>query len=321
MFKQFEHSWTQLIAALIAVIGTLVLTAALAGCANSLSTIRSKPVGSSPISIVDDTGTHVILMHPARRIISLFPSNAEILLSLGLKKDIVGVDQETLQYTPPPWKSELVRVPSIGSSYPAVSIERIVALHPDLVLSYEGIDLGNLERFDIPVVTMDPSSVKGVYHDIRLVGKLTGTSSRASSVVHRMQSEISAIESKLRGITDRPTVFYDLGGLYTSGPHTFVNNLISLAGGVDLGALLSARPWPQVTTEQVVRADPQVILFDPEGTSLAHERSYPGFMDTRAFRDGRVYPVPNPSYIDEPSLALVKGLEQLAHLLHPHHVR
>ncbi len=311
MFKT-KHHWTQR----ITITGLIVLAITLAACTPSPTTPRN-----SPISVTDDTGAHITLLHPAHRIVSLLPSNAEMLLSLGLKKDIVGVDQETLQYTPPPWKAELTHLRSIGPSYPAVSIERILALHPDLVLSYAQINLSSLQRFHIPVVTMNPTSVKGVYNDIRLVGKLTGTSSRASLVVHRMQSEIASIENKLQNISDRPTVLYDLGGLYTSGPHTFINNLISLAGGVNLGALLSTHPWPQVTAEQVVKANPQVILFDPEGTSFAQERSYPGFMETQAFRYRRVYAVPNPSYIDEPSLALVMGLKQLAHLLHPHHVK
>ncbi|MCL4448752.1 MAG: ABC transporter substrate-binding protein [Actinobacteria bacterium] len=312
--KLFTKLFSKLLSG-IAVVAVFVV--GLAGCTTQ-SAYSNK---QGKISITDDMGTEITLAHAATRIVSILPSNAEILLSLGLKHDIVGVDKETFQYVPSPWKAELNGIKDLGSSYPAMSIEPIIAVHPDLVLSYEGTQIPSLKQFNIPVVTMNPTTINGIYHDIATVGKLTGTQSRANALIQRMSVQIKTVENELRTVKAKPTVFYDLGGLYTAGSNTFINQLISDAGGVNIGASLSTQQWPQVTAEQVVKANPQVILVDLGGTSIKQEQSYPGFLGLSAFKTNRVYPISDSSYINEPSLAVVTGLKQLAHLFHPKHVR
>ncbi len=271
------------------------------------------------ISVIDDLGQRITLPGPATRIVAIEPSNAEIALDLGLKKDLVGVDASVFQYAPNPWKNEVRGIHSIGASVPAVSEEAIVALHPDLVISGTGVDgLSGLAKFHIPVLYLDPTSIQGVYHDMILVGKVTATSAKAKVLVSRLEAEVQSIHHQVVTETKkRPTVFFDLGGLYSAGPKSFINSLIHLAGATNVVDSFSHKAYPQVTAEQVVRADPDVIVVDPEGTTVAKEEALAGFSSIRAVIHHRVYALPQPSYVDQPSPGLVLGLKEFARIFHP----
>lgn len=288
----------------------------LAGC----GTATSAPSSSATlIRITDDLHHTITLKKAATRIVTLEPSNAEIALDLGLKKEMVGTDEATFTYTPSPWNHQLHGIPNIGPSYPGISVEKIVAAKPDLVIATTGIKgLSALARFHIPVLVLQPASIQGIYHDILLVGRATGKSVQARATVAHMKQQVAAIEQKVRRTKTRPTVFYDLGGLYTAGPHTFLNSLIDMAGARNIGAELSTQPYPQVTAEQVVKANPDDILIDPEsGTTVAKEEAVSGFSAITAVKTGHVDLIPNSSYVNEPSPALVMGLKELVALLHP----
>jgi iron complex transport system substrate-binding protein len=228
------------------------------------------------------------------------------------------VDTSVPQYTPAPWQAQTRGLVSVGPSFPGISVERVVAAKPDLVLATTGIaGLSGLKALHVPVLILNPQSIAGVYHDIDLVGEATAHLTAARTLVRRMQAEVGQLSRLALRTRTRPTVFYDLGGLYTAGPHTFINNLIQLAGGVNVGARLSARQWPQVSAEQVVKADPDIILVDPDATSPAKERLIPGFPETTAGRTGHIEAIPNSAYVNEPSMALIQGLRELINLIHP----
>jgi len=295
----------------------LGLVGLLAGCGSAAAT--AAPV-AHPIHITDDLHQTITLPKPATRIITLQPSNSEIALDLGLKSELVGVDSTSFEYTPSPWKQELTGVPDIGPSLPGISVEKIVAARPNLVIATTGINgLSALAQFHIPVLVLEPTSIAGVYHDIMLVGEATGRIAQARAVVRQMKQEVAQIEQRVATVHSRPTVFYDLGGLYTAGPHTFINSLIDLAGAINIGARLSTAQYPQVTAEQVVRANPEEILIDPDaGTTIAQEEHLAGFSAIQAVKTGHVALLPNAHLVNEPSPALVLGLKELVHLLHPH---
>ncbi len=279
--------------------------------------------GAPPkLQVRDDLGRVVTLKHPARRLVVLQPSGFEIADALGLRKHIVGVSTAIPTYTPAPWKAAAAGLPSVGTAYPGISVEQVAARRPDLVIATTGIGgLKGLEALHIPVLILNPQSVAGVYRDIRLVGTLTGTAGKAAAVVRRLQSQMQALAAKAQRRPTRPVVFYDLGDLYTAGPHTFLSSLIQMAGGVNLGARLSHAQYPQVAAEQVVASNPAIILVDPNATSVAKEKQIAGFSTTAAARTGRIEAVPDSAYINEPSLGLVQGLTELIRLIHPHALR
>lgn len=295
----------------------MVASSLLAGCGNSVPGASNH---STPIRLTDDTHHTITLKKPATRIVTLQPSNAEIALDLGLKPELVGTDKTTFQYTPQPWHHQLHGIPDIGPSIPGINVEDIVAAKPDLVIATGGITgLSALARFHIPVLVLQPNSINGIYRDIRLVGRATGKNVQARSLVDHMKQRIQQIQKAVSRTKSRPSVFYDLGGLYTVGPHTFLNSLITLAGATNVGARLSTKSYPDVAAEQVVKANPSIILTDARaGATVSQVDHLAGFSSIRAVKQGRVYAVPHTSYVNEPSPAVVMGLEELVTLLHPH---
>lgn len=291
--------------------------AAAAGCGAAGSAAPS-----GPIHVVDDAGQHLTFSAPVHRLVVIAPSNFEIVNALGLRRDIVGVDSSVPQYTPAPWTKAAHGLPSIGNALPAPSAEAVAARRPQLVITDEPLsDLKTLTRRHIPVMVLNPTSIQGVYHDIALVGTVTGTSTRASALVAHLKRQLASLEAKLGHIRRHPTVFYDLGDLYTTGPGTFLTSFITLAGGKNALAPYLKAPWPQVTAEQVVRANPDYIVVDSgAGMTAAQESKLAGFSATRAVKNHHVVVAPNSSYLDQPSIGLVRGVQELAHILHPHWV-
>lgn len=291
--------------------------ALLAGCGTTATQAATHPNVSKTITITDDAHHTLVLKKPATRVIAIEPSNAEIVLDLGLKKHLVGTDNSTLTYIPSPWKQQIHGVKSIGPSYPSINVEEVVAAKPDLVITGEGVTgISALAKFHIPVLTLEPTSIAGMNHDILLVGKATGESAKAHAVVDHLNRQFQRIEAAVKTVKTRPTVFYDLGG-YTTGPDTFLNALIDQAGATNAMASVYRTQWPSWTAEQVVRANPDVILIDKGATTVAKEDHVAGFSSTVAVKTGHVLVVPQPSYTEEPSPALVMGLRELVHLLHP----
>ncbi len=294
----------------------LAVMLTLAGCG---STTSAAGAAGHAIKITDDIHHTIVLQKPAHHIVVLEPSNAEIALDLGLKSELAGIDTSTIQSLPAPWSHQLHGIKSIGPSFPGINVEEVVAAKPDLVITGTGVKgISSLAKFHIPVMTLSPTSIQGMYHDIMLVGRATGKTARAQKIIDQLKRQFRAIEAKVKTTKTRPTVFYDLGGLYTSGPHTFLNSIIDMAGARNVGASLSTKPWPLVTAEQVVRANPDDILIDGgSGTSVSHEEHLAGFDSTTAVKTGHVYEVTQPSYLDEPAPGLVEGLKELIHLIHP----
>ena len=299
-----------------AVLAAALLGFGAAGC--GASPTAGSSAATTRIVVVDDAGHRVVLAHPVHRLVVIEPSNFEILDAMGLRQDVVGVDSSVPRYTPAPWQSAAKGIPSIGSAVPAPSAERVLALHPQLVIASTPLsDLKALTALHIPVMVLDPTSLAGVYHDIALVGQVTGHAGRAAALVAQLKRNLAGVTARLAGIRTRPTLFYDLGQLYTTGRGTFLTAMIGLAGGRNALAG-EVTGWPQVTAEQVVRANPDYILIDSgAGVTPAQEENYAGFASTTAAHLHHILVVPNSSYLDQPSIGIWRGVLELARILHP----
>jgi iron complex transport system substrate-binding protein len=310
----------------------ILLAAAVAGCAPAtapmptpgpspaLSVSSTGQPSSFPIALTDDLGRQVTVSALPRRIVSLSPSTTETLFAVGAGDQVVGVTK-FCNYPPEAQTREKVG----GFSANTISVETIIALKPDLVLSAGEIHrpvIEALERAGIPVFASAPKEFAGVYAAIESVGRLTGHEAEASGVVADMKARVSAVKDKTKALHQdrRPTVFYEVWDepLMTAGPKSFVGTLIELAGGVNIFADVSEE-YPQVSSEEVVRRNPAVILGpDSHGDRLKPEmiQTRSGWGGLRAVREGRIYLV-NGDIVSRPSPRLVEALEEIARVLHP----
>lgn len=271
----------------------------------------------SAISVVDDHGTRVILAKTPQRIIALAPNVVEILYALGLGSRVVGVSADS------DYPAAATHKPVI-LSYPAgANLEKIVALRPDLLIA-AGIDatyMPKLTSLHLPTIVLDPGTIAGILHDIAITGKATGRAAAAHTLVQSLQGRIDAVARRLRHITARPTVYYEIDygktGGYTYGAGSFGDALINMAGGANLGRS-GAGAYPLLSPEKIIGLNPQVIVLGnaPYGMTARSVRVRPGFSAITAVRTGHIYPF-NDSLVSRPGPRIVDGLEGLARLLHP----
>lgn len=271
-----------------------------------------------PGSYIDDMGRAVTIDEVPQRIVSFGPSITEILFALGLDEKIVGVDD--FSDYPEAAKSK----PKIGNAF-SPSLETVVELEPDLVLTVKHEQLNSqLEALGIKFMVIDPQDIDGILADIELLGKITGTEKRARELVEDMRAVISQVRSQVEGA--RPvSVFFVVDGTdpnnpWTAGPGSFIDALITMAGGDNVaGEAVGA--WVQFSIEQVVSSNPEIIIVQTITAgvpTIATEvlEQHPGWRETDAVKQGNILLI-NGDLTSRPGPRIVQGLEELAKIIHP----
>lgn len=275
------------------------------------------PRATSTISVVDDHGVRVVLAKTPQRIIALAPNVVEILYALGLGSRVVGVSADS------DYPAAATHKP-IVLSYPAgANLEKIIALHPDLLIA-AGIDatyMPKLTSLHLPTMVLDPSTITGILHDITITGIATNHAAAAHTLVQSLQARIGAVARRLRHISARPTVYYEIDygktGGYTYGAGSFGDALITMAGGTNVGRS-GTGAYPLLSPEKIIGLNPQIIVLGNAayGMTARSVRARPGFSAIAAVRADHIYPF-NDSLVSRPGPRIVDGLEGLARLLHP----
>ncbi len=277
---------------------------------------------SAAITLTDGLGRSVTLTHPAQRIVSMAPSNTEILFAVGAGSQVVGRDEFS------DYPDQAKSLPSIGGSMGNYSNEQIVALKPDLVLA-AGINtpdqVKSLESLGLTVYYLsNPKTLDDMYKNLEIVAQLTGHESDAETLITSLKARVAAVDAKLANVTDKPIVFYEVDATdpskpYTYGPGTFGDALIQEAGGVNFSdAAGITDPYPQVSLEQIVKTNPQIIILGDSayGATADAVKARAGWGTIEAVKNSMIFPFDD-NLISRPGPRLVDGLEQLAKLLHP----
>jgi iron complex transport system substrate-binding protein len=274
----------------------------------------------APIKLTDGLGRSIELAAPAQRIISIAPSNTEILFALGAGKQLVGREEMS------DYPAEAKDVTSIGSVFQKLNTEAIVALQPDLILAAEinnPEQVKALEDLKLNVYYLpNPKTFDDLYTNLEAVGKLTGRSAEAAKLNESLKARYDAVIQKLSQAKDAPTVFYEIDATdptkpYTSGPGTFIDLVITLAGGKNIGGALKDA-FAQISSEELVKQNPNIIVLGDAlyGVTSESVAQRPGWNTLRAVKDQMVFAFDD-NLISRPGPRLIDGLEQMAKLLHP----
>jgi iron complex transport system substrate-binding protein len=282
---------------------TAVLALALcAGC------VTQHPPAPHTKPFTDELGRTIQVSQSPQRIISLAPSVTETLFALGLGDKIVAVTSYC-DYPP-----EAKTKQSIGDTQ-RPSIEKIVALKPDIVIASTSSQLEafvrNLEGAGIPVYVSNPRNLEETLTSIQAIGEITGAQKEAVALTAQLRARIEQVHSRVSG-KDKPKVFVMLGAapLITVGGPTFINDLITQAGGLSISADEKS-DYPQYSLETVIARQPEIIFLQA-GNDKLPER----LKQTSAARNGRLFHV-NDDLLLRPGPRVVEGLEQIAEKIHP----
>jgi iron complex transport system substrate-binding protein len=269
------------------------------------------------IAVRDGLGREVRLPAPPQRIVSIFASNTELLVALGLAERIVGIEDFT-RYPPGIRDGRAIVGGRLG-----FSAEAIARLRPDLVVMTPSRGAAQtlirpLALVGIATLVLVHRDLAQIFANLALLGEATAEPAAASRTIAALQRRLAAVRAR---ISARPParVFVELGAndrgaLQTVRAGTYTADAIALAGGANVFAGLSG--ITQVSAEAVQLADPDVILVARDGFDPASLARRPGWAGLRALRSGRVHAVPR-ALLLIPGPRVVAGVERMARLLHP----
>lgn len=276
---------------------------------------------AQPITLTDGLSRTVTLAGPAQRVVSLAPSNTEILFAVGAGAQTIGRDDFS------DFPAEAAKLPSIGGNMGKNNNEAIVSLKPDLVLASQlntAEQVKGMEDLGLKVYLLpNPNDLDGMYQNLMTVAKLTGHESETDKLIQSLKDRVTAVTQKVQSVTNQPTVFYELDSTkpnapYTSGPGTFIDRLITMAGGKNVGSKLKDA-YAEISLEQLVVENPDIILlgdFTWGGVKPEDVAKRAGWEKLKAVAGHQVYTFDD-NLISRPGPRLVDGLEALAKLLHP----
>jgi len=248
---------------------------------------------------------------PPRRIVSMNPSTTDLLFAVRAGPRIVGRSRWDV------YPDSAALVPSLGDAL-RPNVEAVLGARPDLVVLYASEDnraaYDRLREAGIGVVALRIDRIEHFDRAARLLGELTGNAEAGATVADSVQRTIARVRRATRDVT-RPRVFWHIwdAPLITIGRGSFLSQLVDIAGGRNVYEDIEA-PSQQVTFEDVVRRDPELVLVGPEGGgTLARD---PAWRAIRAVREGRVRIV-DTTLVGRPSVRLGEAAVHLARLLHP----
>lgn len=287
----------------------LVMTAALPS--PSLAT-------TYPLTLTDDLGREVTIEAAPERIISLAPSNTEILFALGLGDRVVAVTDYC------DYPSEALEKEKIGGPW-SPSIESIVALEPDLVLA-AGVNpadvVTSLEDLGLTVFGIEATDLDDLLDDINTVGLITDREREAGSLTNQMQRKIDTVTDKTDELSsgEKTSVFHILwhDPIYTSGQGTFIHDLIEKGGGINIFGDLEG--YNAITLETLIARDPEVIVVTAMGGEGSGTWDWVNtearLADVSARQNGRIYFLES-NWLERPGPRITYGLVQLTKRIHP----
>ncbi len=264
------------------------------------------------IAITDDAGRKVFIRIPVKRVVTLAPSNTDIVSALGMTSTIVGASNTDDNPLP-------IDVKRVGFINP--SVEEIVSLNPQLVVGIYGENMicNRLERLHIPCLILSPDTVDGVMHDIKLAGRIFSTNAAASVIVNQMKQQIDWIDSKLSRCKTTPLVYFEIDASdpsrpFSAGNGSLIDTLITMAHAKNI-AHNTINQWPQLSTEFIISKNPDIVIL-ADGLNINALKRRPGWSEIKAIREKRVYHV-NQNIVSRPGPNIIKGFLDIAKIIHP----
>ena len=304
---------------------TAMIALLLSACAQNTSAPEQPepmaPTQPVAIELIDGLGRSITLPSPAQRIVSLAPSNTEILFAVGAGGQVVGRDEFS------DFPAAAQTITNIGGGFGELDMETIISLEPDLVLAADlapAEQIEAIEKLGLTVYALpNPVELSSMYENLITAGKLTGHSQDAEQLVASLTQRVTTVEEKIAGVDDRPVVFYELDSTdpnapWTAGPNTFIDTLITMAGGTNLGGSM-ADAWVQISVEELLVKNPDMIILGDAtwgGVTPEDVIARQTWAGMEAVQAGMIYAFDD-NLVSRPGPRLVDGLEAFAKLFHP----
>jgi len=270
-----------------------------------------------PLTITDASGEEMTFEEAPQRIVSIAPHQTEILFALGLGDRVVGVSEYDN------YPEEALTKPKVGNIQG--NVEALLAVEPDLVIagvSLNGSTIQGLRDLGVRVFATEPENIDEVIESILAIGLITDAQQAAQKVAEKMRADKQYVIDKVSGLNEdqKKKVYVEYDPLWTAGKGSFLDEIITLSGGVNIAADLDK--WAQISAEVVIEADPDVIIYaevtDYEtGNPLIETiKSRPGFSEITAIKNGALVGI-NADIISRYGPRITDALMQAAKGIYP----
>lgn len=293
----------------------MIMMLNLAGCAKQPVQQEPAPAQNTEsaqaqkIEITDFKGRSIVLDKVPERIVSLSPSNTEILFALGAGDRVVGVTSYC------DYPEEAKKIEQVGT-FEGPNMELIKKVQPDVVLAgyIQEEAVKALEDMGITVIVTEAESFEGIYQSIGNIGKITGTEAKAEEIVAGMKSKIADIEAKTKDMK-KPTVFYVVWAdpLTTAGSKTFINDVIKAAGGINVAEKVES--WAKYSAEELVKDNPEILVAALHSTDKGMTKEDLSknqvFSKLECVKQGKVHVMSDDNVISRPGPRIVQAVEEM----------
>ena len=276
----------------------------------------------SGITVVDQAGREVTLEEPADKLVSSYYISTALLIALGCEDDLAGIEKKgetrQLYHMAAP---ELLELPAVGSGK-GINVEETAALEPDVVILPKRLQesAASFEALDIPVIIVNPETQEEFEECISLLATVTGTEQTGEELLNYYHEKME-FARELTKDAEKPLVYLASGSDYlsTCTSKMYQNDLISMAGGLNVSGELEDTYWAEISAEQLAAWNPEYIF----GVSYA-EYGLDSFTENEALAEveavkkGQVYTFPSTIEAwDYPTPSSVLGVLWLTNVLHP----
>jgi len=302
------------------VLAVLLLVASACGAATApFQSQQPSPTATAaaaafPTTVTDFQNRSVTVAQRPERIVSIGPSITEFLFALGAGPRVVGADDFSDE---PAAAKQVEKVGGIK-----VNFEKVVSLKPDLVLSVKFSD-GTIEKLasaGLLVLVVDPQSAGDVARTAILLGRAVGSDGNA--MARDIQKRIDDVRAKTSTATTKPRVYHEIDAsdptkIFTVGPGSYIHDLIEIAGGQNIAAR-AASAYPQLSAEEILRSDPEIIVLAAAEYSAKPDQvaARTGWSVISAVKNKRIVTIA-PNLINRPGPRVGEAAEAYAKLVHP----
>lgn len=271
-----------------------------------------------PVTLTDAVGNELTLEAAPKTIVSMTPSNTEILFALGLGTEIIGVNDYDN------YPAEALEKEKIGGEQ--FDVEKIVSMNPEMVFAHEsGLNKGaeglqQLRDAGIPVfVVTNAANFEETYATITTIGQATGKVEEAKQIVADMTAKVEDVLAKTATVENKKTVFVETSPaptIYTPGKNTFMDQMLGMIGAENISA--DQENWFMMDPEEIVKRNPDVIVVMYERPITAIEDVYAraGFDSITAIKEKNVVQVEE-NITSRTGPRLAEGLEAIAKAVYP----
>ena len=280
----------------------------------SATVAPSATAAAFPVTVTDFQNRSVTIPKQPERIVSIGPSITEFLFALGAGPRVVGTDDFSDE---PAAAKALDKVGGIK-----VNFEKVVSLKPDLVLIVKFSD-GTIEKLasaGLLVMVVDPQTVGDVARTATLLGKASGT--EGDVLAAQIDRQVQQVRTRVAAATTKPRVYHEIDAsdptkIFTVGPGSYIADLIDIAGGVNIAAQATSA-YPQLSAEEILRSDPEVIVLAAADYSAKPDQvaARAGWSAISAVKNMRIGTIA-PNLINRPGPRVGDAADAYARIVHP----